>query len=429
MHITLPVIGTRGDIQPIIVLANGLKQAGYEVTLAAPKNYENWIIESGIDFFPIMDDIQPLLKSNSGLRTLESSRNLFATVSGLRDMLTPLVQEIAVQLWQATHQTDAIIADIWMSTLAMSVAEVRDIPLLQIALQPLSDTAEFPNLFFPTLPEWMPGAGLYNLSSYFLTKQILWLVCGKHVNEFRQKFLALPPTNSRQFIRDLHNVPRLNCFSDHVVPQPNDWPTNYHTSGYLFFEDDNWQPPQDLLDFLAAGPPPVYVGFGSMAGNDPEGAAHTIIAALQKSGQRGLLLTGWGGIKAIDVPDTIHVINYASHHWLFPRMAAVVHHGGAGTTAAGLAAGVPTVIVPFFSDQFFWGERVAKLGVGTEPLPYRRLNSDHLAEAITTVTSNADIKANARQLGGLLRLEDGVHNAVQLISQYLNHDAAATRVG
>lgn len=423
MHITLPVIGTRGDIQPFIVLAKGLKASGYEVTLAAPKNYEAWILDSGLDFFPLMDDIQPLLKSNSGLRALESSRNLFATVSGLRDMFTPIVQEIAVNLWQATHHTDAIVADIWMSTLSMSVAEVRDIPLLQVCLQPLAETSEFPNLFFPTLPDWLPGAGLYNLSSYFLSKQILWLVCGKHINEFRQKFLGLSPIGSRQFIDRLHSVPRLNCFSSHVVPQPAEWPSNYHTSGFLTFEDDAWEPPQALVDFLADGPPPVYVGFGSMAGNDPEGAARTIVAALEQSGQRGILLTGWGGIKAIDVPDHILVINYASHHWLFPRMAAVVHHGGAGTTAAGLKAGVPTVVVPFFSDQFFWGDRVAKLGVGATSIPYRKLTSEKLAEAIIQVTSDEEIKANARQLGGLMRLENGLENAVELLSSYLKQSA------
>ncbi|MEJ2600165.1 MAG: glycosyltransferase, partial [Anaerolineales bacterium] len=171
--------------------------------------------------------------------------------------------------------------------------------------------------------------------------------------------------------------------------------------------------------FLDSGDPPVYVGFGSMAGSHPEKLATLVLKALAKSGQRGLLLTGWGGMQALSVPDSVFVVDSAPHGWLFPRMAAVVHHGGAGTTAEGLRAGVPTVILPFAVDQAFWGQRVKALGVGPEPIPFKKLTVDKLAHAIQEAVTQSEIKRRAASLGQAIRSEDGVGNAVRIIKQYL----------
>ncbi len=172
----------------------------------------------------------------------------------------------------------------------------------------------------------------------------------------------------------LRRSPVIYGFSPSVVQKPPDWGDHVEITGYWFLDrQPGWQPPADLADFLAAGAPPVYIGFGSMSTRKPQETTELVLRALSRDRQRGLLLTGWGGLSEIDLPDYVFKIEFAPHDWLFPQMAAVVHHGGAGTTAAGLRAGIPTIIVPHFIDQPFWGQRVADLGAGPQPIPRRQL--------------------------------------------------------
>jgi sterol 3beta-glucosyltransferase len=180
-----------------------------------------------------------------------------------------------------------------------------------------------------------------------------------------------------------------------------------------------WAPPPELTAFLEAGDPPVYIGFGSMAGRRPQELASLAIEALAHSGQRGLLLTGWGGLRPESVPANVLVVPSAPHSWLFPRMAAVVHHGGAGTTAEGLRAGVPTVVVPFVLDQPFWGARIKALGLGPQPIPRKSLTAERLADAITVAVTDAGIRQRAQAVGLAVRGEDGVGGAVELVRRYL----------
>ncbi len=188
----------------------------------------------------------------------------------------------------------------------------------------------------------------------------------------------------------------LSAYSPSIIPHPADWPDSVHITGYFFADTQaDWQPSPELEAFLEAGDPPVYIGFGSMAGRDPEQFARLILEALAKSGQRGLLLTGWGGLHPESVPDNVFVVDSAPHSWLFPRMAAVVHHGGAGTTAEGLRAGVPSVIVPFILDQPFWGARIKALGLGPDPIPQKNLTADRLANAIKLAVTNSDMKTRS----------------------------------
>ena len=187
-------------------------------------------------------------------------------------------------------------------------------------------------------------------------------------------------------------------------------------TGYWFLSPpEGWQPLNALQAFLDDGPPPVYIGFGSMAGRDPARKTQPAVEALQRAGQRGITATGWGGLRAEDLPPSILKIQAAPHDWLFPRVAAVVHHDGAGTTAAGLRAGKPTVICPFFGDQPFWGRRVVDLGVGAEPISQKKLSADNLVAAIDQVTSNGQIQQRAAALGDKIRVEDGVARAVDFL--------------
>ncbi|HZG69876.1 MAG TPA: glycosyltransferase, partial [Herpetosiphonaceae bacterium] len=190
---------------------------------------------------------------------------------------------------------------------------------------------------------------------------------------------------------------------------------------YWFLDDSEaWTPPPDLLAFLAAGAPPVYVGFGSMAGRDPASTTRIVLEAVERSGQRAVIATGWGGLVTGSVPESVHVIEAVRHDWLFPRVAAVVHHGGAGTTAEGLRAGIPTVICPFFGDQPFWGRRIHALGLGPEPIQQKRMTSGQLAEAIRTAATDPNMRRRAAEVGAQIRSERGVEQAVRILEASLD---------
>ena len=246
----------------------------------------------------------------------------------------------------------------------------------------------------------------------------MWQGGRKADNLARQQVLNLPkapffgPYGSKQ----TRGLPILYGFSPSVIASPADWPCEAQVTGYWFLEaESDWTPPPALVDFLAAGPPPVYVGFGSMTNRKPEETAALVITALQKTGQRAVLMSGWGGLQATDLPDTFFIVDAAPHAWLFPRTAAVVHHGGAGTTAAGLRAGVPSIIIPYFADQPFWGNRVAQLGVGPQPLPRKILTVDRLAAALETAVTNPQMQQRAAELGRKIQAEDGIAQAVSIV--------------
>jgi UDP:flavonoid glycosyltransferase YjiC (YdhE family) len=212
--------------------------------------------------------------------------------------------------------------------------------------------------------------------------------------------------------------PILNGFSTQVVPRPADWGDHVHITGYWFPKDEAWQPPDDLRTFIQSGPPPVFLGFGSMPVRNPKRTTQIFLDALQRSGQRGILHTGWGGVGDTDLPDYVFKIDYAPYDWLFPRMAMIIHHGGSGTTAFGLRAGVPNLIVPFVFDQFFWGERIRALGVGPKPIPHRRLSAERLARAITLAFNDQAMRQQAHRLGQRIQAENGNANALEVIQRY-----------
>jgi sterol 3beta-glucosyltransferase len=240
-------------------------------------------------------------------------------------------------------------------------------------------------------------------------------------NRFRTRVLDLP--RQRRFANllvrpDGSPVPIIYPYSPALLPVPTDFPSHVHVTGSWFLDSSNaWRPDPELQRFLETGPAPVYVGFGSMSGQQAAQRAQIVMDALAATGQRGVLARGWGGLAATDVPDTVQLIDAAPHDWLFPRMAAVVHHGGAGTTAAGLRAGKPTVVCPFLGDQPFWGNLVYARGVGPAPIPQRQLTARRLATAIDVAVRDAGIQQRTAALGAHIRAEDGVTNAVAIVER------------
>ena len=417
MRITIFTAGSQGDVQPCIMLGKGLKKAGFQVLLAAPQNFASLAQKHNLCFHPLRGDVQQIMSSETGRKFMESAgSNPVRSMLAMRKMIGPVAIQMAEDALVACRDADALISLAVFAPFGKSIADIRSIPLINIEPTPLLPTGAFPAAGWPVQQNL--GKFLNRLSGSAML-QLIWQWYGPYVNEFRKRFRRVPLHNT-DFPRILHSTPLLGAYSPVVIPRPSDWPDDVHITGYWLPEiRSEWQPSDELQAFLDQGQPPVFVGFGSMSGRNPEDFAAIVFQALEKSGQRGLLLTGWGGMNVMKVPDNVFVMTSAPHNWLFPRMAAVVHHGGAGTTAEGVRAGIPTVIVPFIVDQSFWGKRVKNLGVGPESIPAKKLTADTLASAIQIATTDLRMKEGAVALGKAIRAEDGVGNAVKIIKQYL----------
>ena len=421
MNIFINTLGSRGDVQPYVALGKGLQAAGHTVTLCTSCSFESFITEHGLHYGYMNDELIKIVNSDEGRDAMENMTNLWDGIRIARKLwkhVAPLQRMMLKDSWDSAQQANPDLIIFHPKAYGgPHFAEKLNIPVMLAVPMPLYvPTTEFPNIGFPN---WKLG-GWYNKLTYTLIQKLAVFWGGKYIKEWRRAQHLPPQPRGIDFLHTSagEHIPVLHCYSRHVAPEPNDWPDNVAATGYWFLDHlDEWHPPTELLDFLAAGDPPIYVGFGSMAGRNPNRLAYIVIEALQQAKMRGVIATGWGGLAARDLPDTIFKIDKAPHDWLFPRMAAVVHHGGAGTTAAGLRAGRPTIICPFFGDQLFWGRRVCTLGVGSEPIPQKKLTVEKLAATIREVTSNPTIRQNAEVIGKKIQQEDGIANAVAIIER------------
>jgi sterol 3beta-glucosyltransferase len=421
ISVAIVASGTRGDVQPYIALGKGLQAAGYHVRLLSSDNFAAPVTEAGLAFGAIGRGAEERLQSEEWRRTIEAG-NFLAILARMKAEMKQGAAETARRLPPLLEGSDLIITGMAGLAGVYAIAGAFEIPVIQAFAVPFTPTRAFPSPLTPRLPL---GA-LLNRASFHVMRQMFWQMSRAGDAATRQ-VLGLPKGSFWGPFRVLvrRKMPVLYGYSTHVLPHPHDWPDNHFVTGYWFLDEpDDWQPPADLVEFLAAGDPPVYVGFGSMVSRDPAAAGQIALDALARAGRRGLLASGWGGLQPSALPPTVHMIASQPHSWLFPRMAAVVHHGGAGTTAAGLRAGVPSVVVPFSADQPFWGQRVVELGVGPQPIPHKHLTSERLANAIRAATSDPAIGQRARALGEKIRTEDGVGNAVAVVARFVQRSRA-----
>jgi sterol 3beta-glucosyltransferase len=416
MHVAMLTIGSHGDVQPYVALGGALKDAGHTVTLATSADFEPFVCQYGLDFAPIAGGIRQLLETDAGCRVLNTAGRPVRMLRGIARLVRlaePLIDQIVRDVNRACQGADRVIAASLLYYYGDYIAQIAKAPVYLGSTGPKAPTRAFQQIWFPDLSKLPIGAGRYNLLTHRLA--------GRLLRQFRAPLLAQPwrkafgePLPAKLPKRRL---PTLYCYSTAVIPKPADWGDDQHITGYWFLESGpDWQPPADLVDFIRSGPPPVCIGFGSMNCGRPDELTRIVLQALERSGQRGILLTGWGGVWAVDVPDDVFVAGVIPYAWLFPQAAAVVHHGGAGTTAECLRAGVPSVNVPFFADQPFWAQRVCALGVGPRPVPRNKLSAERLAEAITAAVGDADMRRRAAALGRRIRAENGVQRAIEIIT-------------
>lgn len=422
-RILVVTVGSRGDVQPYVALAKGLQDAGHEVILATCGRFAPFVAEHGVPFGPLSDDILLLLDSEEGRSTLDEASGIVGLVKTnirLVGEAKRINEKLMHDVWQVAEPFAPDLVIYHPKAMAgPHVAEKLGAAAVLGLVVPVSvPTGEFPMVGLPALP-W--GAW-YNRFTYKLV-EVGYAQYDKIVNRFRSETLGLPEKKGAALTTTLPDgrpIPVIHGISEHVLPRPADWPAHAHETGYWFLDaPETWSPPAELEEFLAAGDPPVYVGFGSMAGRDPKRITQAVIGALEQAGVRGIIATGWGGMETEELPDSILRITEAPHDWIFPRVAAVVHHGGAGTTAAGLRAGRPTVVCPFIIDQFFWGRVVAESGAGSTPVPQKKVTAERLAAAIRQVVTDDGIRSTAADVGRRIRAEDGVAAAVGSIEGIL----------
>ncbi|OIW33071.1 putative glucosyl/glucuronosyl transferase [Coniochaeta ligniaria NRRL 30616] len=446
LNVVMHVVGSRGDVQPFVALGKVLKDTyGHRVRLATHPNFKDFVQENGLEFFSIGGDPSRLMafmvKNPSLMPGFRSV--LSGDVGQRRKDVAEYIQGCWRSCYEAgdgmgRHATDddhpepaarPFVADCIIanppSFAHIHCAEKLGIPLHIMFTMPYSPTQAFPHPL-ANIQSSNADPQLTNYISYTMIELLSWQGLGDIINRFRAKCLGLDPVSliwAPGMLQRL-KIPHTYCWSPALIPKPKDWGPHISVSGFYFLNSaSNYIPAPELRAFLDAGPPPVYIGFGSIVLDDPNALTNLIFDAAKKTGQRILLSKGWGGMGAdeLRIPDSVFMLGNVPHDWLFNRVSCVVHHGGAGTTAAGIAAGRPTLVVPFFGDQPFWGAMVARAGAGPDPIPHKQLTADKLAHAIDFCLRPESLD-RAKGLASKMAAERGSDVGAQSFHQFLEVD-------
>jgi len=415
-HFVCLTIGSRGDVQPYIALAKGLQRQGQTVTIVTHAEYKEWVEGWGVEHRTAGGDPGALMKL-SVEHKMFSPQFFKESLTNFRSWLDDLL----VDAWEQCKDADVLLE----SPVAMAgvhIAEALKIPYFRVFTMPWTKTTQFPHPFLSAPAD----VASFNSSTYVLFDNVYWKATSGQINRWRRKTLHLGNTDMDHLAQS--KITFIYNFSPSVVQRPIDWGDAIIISGYWFLDnpDLDWVAPPELLAWMQKarddGKPIVYIGFGSITVPNPPAMTRSILKAVAKSGVRAIISKGWSsrmskpGDKEIEFPPECYPIDKVPHDWLFPQIDAALHHGGAGTTGASLRAGIPTLIKPWFGDQFFWASRVHKLGAG---LRVSSLHSSDLANALTKATTDRVMKERAASVGEKIRAENGVDTAIKAIWQYL----------
>lgn len=410
MKITILTYGSRGDVQPFIPLSLQLIAKGHLVKLAAPLRFKSFVEEHGIQFIPLAGDPEDLSR-----RLNNAGHNFVKLLHELMDHAVKIGADVWRDTEQACDDADLIIHTFTHAVGAHTLAREKNIPDIHIQMFPMfSSTGDYPNI---TMPHRLPR--VLNRFTHQFSSKLTWWTSKIGFERVRRR-AGLP---KRKLYWPFKNdtlrprTPILCAWSPSVLPASTDWPSRVHVTGYCFFPYNNsYQVPAQLVSFLEQGKPPVCITFGSMVNQDKEKTDRITKESLKQTGNRGIILSGWSGIKQLSSNDLLY-LDSAPHDWLLPQCKMVIHHGGAGTTAAGLRAGIPNIVVPFMGDQPFWGERVHAIGAGPAPILVQSLSAKKLSQAIIEA-DNETIRKRAQDIGQQIRNENGIHLTIEWIENY-----------
>lgn len=402
MRLLALTYGTEGDTRPLVMLCHGLIAAGHEVMLLADGGTLGSAKTMGVPHAALEGDIH-----DEVVALVSRGNGVAAASTGLARMALQHVAGWMRQADAAADGCDAILTGGLAAFVGMSVGERRGLPVIGAGMIPLTPTRAFRSPFLP--PGRSPG--WLNRASYGLVNSLIWRQFRGPINAARQH-AGQPPRRSLWT-----GLPMLYGVSPQLLSPPSDWPADHIVCGQWSAPAAPWQPSAELQAFLDTGPPPVYLGFGSMTGFDRERVLPALLSALAP--RRVLLFPGWVGVPDMALPDTVFVIGPTPHEALLPRCALAIHHGGSGTTHSACRAGIPSMVMPFAADQFFWADRLQRLGVAPAPLSPKRLQPQALADALA-FAEHADTRARAASLGAAMANEDGVARGVTAIERWLS---------
>ncbi len=408
MKLTMITIGSTGDVRPYVLLGRELQKRGHDVGICAFPDFEPMIVSEGMRYLRLTGDardfISTLMKPGTGgIGYLNQLRR------SLKATLLPFLEDLEA----ACADADALVST-YFGGIIKSIAEIRRLPYVQTYYSPMDS-----NDLAPVPVANVPRAGkAWNRMSYRLAYLLISTMECMYLSDWRKAHGMSPRRleGSPNYVLHGHRVPALYAMSPLLMPRPRNWGENIHMTGFwLDDQTEAFSPPPELKAFLEAGPKPVYIGFGSMASGDMGETLGIVLEAIRESGVRAVISTGWGNVAIPKVKNVYVIHGFVPHDWLFAHVAAVVHHGGAGTTAAGLLAGRPTLIIPFGGDQPFWAMRVRMLGVGPRPIRREKLTVLKLTKALHNLVTVKSYRVAARELGERLRLENGVSIAANII--------------
>ncbi|KAF2276148.1 UDP-Glycosyltransferase/glycogen phosphorylase [Westerdykella ornata] len=444
LNIAIHIVGSRGDVQPFIPIAQLLQKQpfNHRVRICTHPVFKAFVESNGVEFFSIGGDPEALMAymvKNPGL--LPSMKSIKAgDISKRRKEMTEIMNGVwrsciesgdgmgtRISAAQVPDAKDLFIADAIIanppSMAHIHCAEKLGIPLHMVFTMPWSPTQAFHHPL-AAMDYGEADKKVANYLSYMAMELLTWQGLGDLINKFRTRTLRLDPISPMwgyQLLPRLR-VPYTYLWSESLIPRPQDWDSHINITGFSFLNQaTSYTPPVDLSEFLESGPPPVYIGFGSIVVDDPQALTRLVLEAAKLANVRAIVSTGWGGVGGggEEVPDNIYLIGNCPHDWLFQRVSVVVHHGGAGTTAAGIAAGRPTIVVPFFGDQPFWGDMIARAGAGPVPVPFKKLTAAALAAGITFALK-PEVQAAVQKMAQNIAQEHGAENAAADVQSRLD---------
>lgn len=406
--ITLTTLGSRGDVQPFVALGAALRARGHHVRLTTSEEFRLLATDAGLEFRALRGSPQNFFADPDFVEVLKKTTSMTKITAAIPKPTTEQRAQTLSEIRAATADSDLVVHTPHTRAAVLIAPPVH---WCCASAWPITPTVTMPAFGFPRLP----FGGRYNWFTYWLMAQGERQFFHASVRALRAAE-GLPPLGwAAPWWSDDPRRPVLYPFSQHVFPVPADWPGSSHVTGYWFWARAG-QPPADLAAFVDDGPAPVAAAFGSTWMIDQERSAEALLQAARRTGRRVVMIDGPDAGLPADV-FRAHDVDYG---WLFPRTAAVIHHGGQGTTAAVLRAGVPQVVVPSFADQPYWAWRMAELGVAAEPIPVPELTAERLASALTAVVDDEDTRARAQQIGEAVRSERGVESACEVVEKWAN---------
>jgi UDP:flavonoid glycosyltransferase YjiC (YdhE family) len=401
--------GSRGDVQPFLALAVGMKNAGYEVKIAAPHRFGEWVQKYGIPFIPLAGDPEVISQ-----RLNEAGQNPLAMVDAMMTYVVSIADQVIQQSYEACKDTDLIVHSFLFTTGAHSFARTLGIPDISLQTFPIfAPTKQIAPVFLPRVK-----IGWLRYFLHWLAMQIFWYAGNMGYRKILREHPDLPTiklhwpfSNEKNF----HKSPLIFAFSPKVIPRAPEWNLEHiYISGYLFLENETATLSKALLEFINQGDAPICISFGSMIHRSLPGIIQTILQGCKESEKRVVLLSGWEEINLPASDQNIFTAKEAPHEQLFPKCSLIIHHGGAGTTAAALRAGVPSLVIPFGADQLYWGLRVNELGIGPAPIRENKVTVDRIIKAIE-FSSRVNIREQGKIFSEGLRGENGVEQAIRII--------------